>query len=254
MSDAVGAPGRGDMTGRSVLVTGAGGGIGHGIASLLVERGAAVTAVDVKERPPDLEACRYVVADITEPDAPQRLVAEASRGRGLDCLVNAAGVGWFDRDSCVAEMNDRVWDQVLAINLTAPMRLSRAAIPRLPRGGALVHIASIVGLRSADEPLTAYQVSKAGLINLSRALALQLAEQGIRSNTICPGAIETPMLAGIYEGDPTRRERMANRTPIKRLGTPGDVAEACLYLLSDAASFVTGTDLVVDGGWFSILP
>jgi NAD(P)-dependent dehydrogenase (short-subunit alcohol dehydrogenase family) len=102
--------------------------------------------------------------------------------------------------------------------------------------------------------MDAYQVSKAGLISLSRALAVQLAGENIRSNTICPGAIETPMLAGIYEEDPGRRERMAAKTPIRRLGRPEEIAATCLHLLSDEAGFVTGTDAVVDGGWLAVLP
>jgi NAD(P)-dependent dehydrogenase (short-subunit alcohol dehydrogenase family) len=102
--------------------------------------------------------------------------------------------------------------------------------------------------------MDAYQVSKAALISLSRGLAMALAGDGIRSNTVCPGAIETPMLAGIYAADPARRERMRARVPLRRIGRPRDVADACLYLLSDEASYVTGTDLVVDGGWLGVLP
>ena len=118
----------------------------------------------------------------------------------------------------------------------------------------MVHIASVAGLRATDEPMDAYQVSKAALISLSRGLALALAADGVRSNTVCPGAIETPMLAEIYAEDPSRRERMARRVPMGRLGAPADVASACLYLLSDEAAYVTGADLVVDGGWLGILP
>jgi NAD(P)-dependent dehydrogenase (short-subunit alcohol dehydrogenase family) len=118
----------------------------------------------------------------------------------------------------------------------------------------MVHIASIAGLRGMDDPMDAYQVSKAGLISLSRGLAIALAGEGVRSNTVCPGAVDTPLVADIYAEDPRRRDRMAARTPLGRLGTAADVAEACLYLLSDAAGFVTGTDLVIDGGWLSIMP
>jgi NAD(P)-dependent dehydrogenase (short-subunit alcohol dehydrogenase family) len=102
--------------------------------------------------------------------------------------------------------------------------------------------------------MDAYQVSKAGLISLSRGLAMALAADGVRSNTVCPGAIDTPMLADIYAADPQRRERMRRRVPIGRMGRPEDVAQACLHLLSDEASYVTGTDLVVDGGWLGVLP
>ena len=94
----------------------------------------------------------------------------------------------------------------------------------------------------------------AALISLSRGLAMALAGDGIRSNTVCPGAIDTPMLAEIYAADPARRDRMRQRVPLRRMGQPADVAQACLYLLSDEASYVTGTDLVVDGGWLTVLP
>src|SRR5262249_51945887 len=99
----------------------------------------------------------------------------------------------------------------------------------------------------------AYQVSKAALISLSRGLAVNLGPENIRSNTICPGAIETPMVAEIYAEDPGRRERMAAKTPIPRVGTPEDVAATCMHLLSDASSFLPGTDSIVDGGWLAVL-
>lgn len=244
--------------GKRAVVTGAGGGIGLEIAVALANAGAAVTCVDLKDRPAELPTgCEYRQEDVTGAGVPEQAVAAASGGGHLDFLVNAAGVGWFGRDGSVLEIEDGVWEQVLAINLTASMRFARASVPAMRRaggGGSIVHIASLSGLRGMDEPLDAYQVSKAGLVSLSRALAVQLGPEGIRSNTICPGAIETPIVAGIYAEDPQRREQMANRTPIKRLGTPADIASACLYLLSDEASFVTATDLVVDGGWLAILP
>lgn len=239
------------------MVTGAGGGIGLAIASALAGEGASVACVDLKDRPAELPAgCTYLQADITTDGIPEAAVEQASEEGRLDFLVNAAGVGWFGRDGSVLEIEEAVWDQVLAINLTASMRFARAAVPAIRRagGGAMVHIASLSGLRGMDEPLDTYQVSKAGLISLSRALAVQLGPEGIRSNTICPGAIETPIVAQIYDEDPARRERMAARTPIHRLGQPGDIAAACSYLLSPEASFVTATDLVVDGGWLAILP
>jgi NAD(P)-dependent dehydrogenase (short-subunit alcohol dehydrogenase family) len=135
------------------------------------------------------------------------------------------------------------------------MRFARACGPALKRRrGAMVHISSVAGLRGMDDPMDAYQVSKAGLVSLSRGLAMAMAGDGVRSNTVCPGAIDTPMLGPIYDEHPERRERMAARTPLRRIGTAEDVARACLYLLSDEASFITGTDLVVDGGWLAKLP
>ena len=174
----------------------------------------------------------------------------------LDYLVNAAGVGWYDRDGSIVDMDMATWHRVMEINLTAAALMARHAVPCLRRtgsGGAMVHIASVVGLRNmenmlVDGPIDAYQVSKAGMSALSRSLAMQLAPAGIRSNTICPGAVLTPMTAPTYEAEPARADAMIARTPLGRLGMPQDIADACLFLLSDKASFITGIDLVVDGG------
>ncbi len=241
---------------KAAIVTGAGGGCGLEIARRLAGEGAAVFATDLKERPSELpDSCVFIQADVTDAGLPGQLVADACRRHGgLDYLVNAAGVAWFGRDCSVVDIDDETWNRVLEINLTAPMRFARASARALrEREGAMVHIASIAGLRGMDEPMDAYQVSKAGLISLSRGLAMALAADGVRSNTVCPGTVDTPMVERIYSEDPRRRERMIRRTPLRRLGTPADVAEACLYLLSDAASFVTGTDLTLDGGWLSVL-
>jgi NAD(P)-dependent dehydrogenase (short-subunit alcohol dehydrogenase family) len=242
---------------RVAFVTGAGGGMGYRIAADLTRAGARVFAVDVKERPaPDPEGPNrswiYWRFDVTDEDRVAEALGEvfATCDR-IDYVVNAAGVGWFDRDGSVATIDRGVWQTVLDVNLTAAMLVCRHALPlvRQSGGGAFVHLASVAGLRNADDPMDAYQVSKAGLISLSRALALQYGPVGIRSNTICPGAIRTPMVQPLYDKDPARAERMANRTPLRRLGTVADVSSACQFLLSDEAAFITGTDLVVDGGW-----
>jgi NAD(P)-dependent dehydrogenase (short-subunit alcohol dehydrogenase family) len=245
------------FAGRSALVTGAGGGCGLEIARRLAAEGAGVMAVDIKDHPRELpDGCLYLQGDVTDPGLPIRAVEQAIREHGgLDFLVNAAGVAWFDRDGSAVDIDDETWNRVLDVNLTAAMRFARACAPALrERKGAMVHIASIAGLRGMDDPMDAYQVSKAGLISLSRGLAMALAPDGVRSNTVCPGSVDTPLVAGIYSEDPERRQRMIARTPLRRLGTAADVAEACLYLLSDAASFVTGSDLTIDGGWLSVLP
>jgi NAD(P)-dependent dehydrogenase (short-subunit alcohol dehydrogenase family) len=242
---------------RSAIVTGAGGGLGLETARRLSHAGAAVLGVDIKDHPPELpEGCAYLQADVTASGIPEQAVERARREHGgLDYLVNAAGVAWFGRDCSAVDIEDEIWNRVLEINLTAAMRFARASAPSLrQRRGAMVHIASIAGLRGMDDPMDAYQVSKAGVISLSRGLAVALARDGVRSNTICPGTVDTPLVEKIYAEDPRRRQRMIERTPLKRLGTPGDIAQACLYLLSDAASFVTGSDFVIDGGQLAILP
>jgi NAD(P)-dependent dehydrogenase (short-subunit alcohol dehydrogenase family) len=242
---------------RVAFVTGAGGGMGSRIAADLTRAGARVFAADVKEPPPagpDTPdgACTYLRCDVTEEAQVATALAGvfATCGR-LDYVVNGAGVGWFDRDGPVATIDRGVWERVMDVNLTAAMLVCRHALPLLQRtgGGAFVHVASVAGLRNADDPMDAYQVSKAGLISLSRAVALQYGPLRIRSNTICPGAILTPMIQPLYDADPARAGRMADRTPLRRLGTAADVSSACQFLLSDAAAFITGIDLVVDGGW-----
>jgi NAD(P)-dependent dehydrogenase (short-subunit alcohol dehydrogenase family) len=131
--------------------------------------------------------------------------------------------------------------------------LTVAAIPLLRNGTgrSIVNVASTAGIRGMDSPLDAYQVSKAAVVSLSRSLALQLGPDGIRVNTVCPGAILTPMIEPLYEENPARRTNMEERTPLRRLGLPDDIANAILFLLSEQASFITATDLVVDGGWTS---
>ena len=250
------------FAGKACVMTGAGGGMGLAIACALRAEGCAVTAIDLKPEPPEFASAegaagRYVQGDATDEELVARTVAEAFDASGrLDYLVNAAGVGWYGRDGSIAEMEMATWHRVMEINLTASALMSRHAVPFLRRtgaGGSMVHIASVVGLRNMENilvngPIDAYQASKAGLTALSRSLSMQLGPDGIRSNTICPGAVLTPMIAPTYEADPSRADAMIARTPLGRLGLPEDIAHACLFLLSDKASFITGIDLVVDGG------
>ena len=148
-------------------------------------------------------------------------------------------------------VDEKTWQRVIDVNFGVTRRLCIAALPLLRRGAgrAIVNIASIAGLRNMDTPMDAYQVSKAAVVSFTRSLAQQLGPEGIRCNTICPGAILTPMVEPLYAENPRRRESMERRTPLGRLGTPTDIAAAAAFLLSEEASFITGADLVVDGGW-----
>ncbi len=236
----------------TALVTGAGGGIGLAVVQALERRGVQVIAADLKPSPDSLsglEGVRYHSVDLTNVDQRAGLVGLV--GDRLDYLVNAAGVAWFDRDGSALDVSEEVWTQTMAINLDVTRRLTVELLPalRAGRGRSIVHVASIAGLRGMDSPLDAYQVSKAAVISLSRSLAIQLGPEAIRSNTVCPGSILTPMVAPLYNESPARKADMESRTPLRRIGLPEEIAEPICFLLSDQASFITGTDLVVDGGW-----
>jgi NAD(P)-dependent dehydrogenase (short-subunit alcohol dehydrogenase family) len=242
------------VAGSTAIVTGGAGGIGAASVQALSAANVRVLAVDAK--PPaqdlmDLPGTRWIIGDLTTQSVIDQVIEEA--GTALDYLVNAAGVAWFEQDGSVLDLDESIWQQVMSINLDVMRKLSVAAVPLLRRGQgrSMVHVASIAGLRAMDSPLDAYQVSKAAVISMSRALALQLAPDGIRSNTVCPGAILTPMIQHLYIEEPARKTRMEQRTPLGRLGTPEDIASSIMYLLSPQASFVTGIDLVVDGGWIA---
>ncbi len=242
------------VAGSTAIVTGGAGGIGAASVQALSAANVRVLAVDA--RPPaqdlmDLPGTRWIIGDLTTQSVIDQVIEEA--GTALDYLVNAAGVAWFEQDGSVLDLDESIWQQVMSINLDVMRKLSVAAVPLLRRGQgrSMVHVASIAGLRAMDSPLDAYQVSKAAVISMSRALALQLAPDGIRSNTVCPGAILTPMIQHLYIEEPARKTRMEQRTPLGRLGTPEDIASSIMYLLSPQASFVTGIDLVVDGGWIA---
>lgn len=238
------------FAGRAAVVTGAGGGMGLQIARDLLEAGAKVTGIDVKERPGELKGATYAQGDVSD----ARFVAGAIRaafaesGR-LDYLVNAAGVLWFGRDRSLLDIDLDVWNRVIAINLTGCMLTARHAIPLMQRtgGGAMVHFSSTQCLRGDDKPQDAYQAAKAGILALSKSIAIQFAKDKIRSNVILPSATESPMQAR-WQQDPELKRATAAGVPLGRVGTVQDMAHACLFLLSDAASFITGTELLVDGG------
>lgn len=237
---------------RVAFVTGAASGMGHQIARELCAQGARVALVDQAALGSDLDPERTLAlrGDLCDESFVDQAVARAFATWGrLDYLVNAAGVLWFERDGSILDMDLEVWDRVLAINLKSVVHTVRHATPRMIEtgGGAMVHFSSTQALRGDDKPQDAYQASKAAIIALSKTFAIQLAAHEIRSNVIVPGPTHTPMQAR-WDADPSKREAVARALPLGRVGTPRDMANACLFLLSDRASFITGTELLVDGG------
>lgn len=243
-----------DFSGRHAVVTGAGGGMGEAIALSLLKAGAHVTAIDLKPQPESYGACSerlsFYQGDLADAAFVEYVFADAGGKRSsIDYLANVAGVLWFNRDKSVLEMDMDVWDQVFAINLKAVALTSRAAVPfmrKTGRGGAMVHFSTIQWYRGDPKPQDAYQASKAGVCALSKSLAMQLAAEGIRSNAICPGMALTPLQAR-WDNEEVLKA-VAAYAPLGRIGTPQDMANAALFLLSDAASYITGIELAVDGG------
>lgn len=238
---------------KTAVVTGAGGGMGLNIARDLLAAGAHVTMIDLKPEPPaglpDGRA-RYLIGDVTEDTFVFKAVAQAYQETGrLDYLVNAAGVLWFGRDKSLVEIDLDLWDKILAIDLKSMVITARHAVPFMQKtgGGAMVHISSIQCLRGDDKPQDAYQASKAGMLALSKSLAIQFAADRIRSNCILPGPVESPM-QDRWRENPSQKSAIAGAVPLGRVGTTQDMSDAALFLLSDKASYITGTELIVDGG------
>ena len=239
-----------DLTGRKALVTGATGGLGQAIARALHAQGATVALSGT--RPQALEALAVelgeraspVAADLSDKDSVEGLVPAAEAAIGpLDILVNNAGI---TRDNLFMRMKDEEWEQVIAVNLTAAFRLSRAAVKGMMRrrSGRIVNIGSVVG--STGNPGQGnYAAAKAGLVGMTKALAAEVASRGITVNCIAPGFISSPMTDSLNE---KQREGILARVPAGRLGEGAEVAAACIYLASAEAAYVTGHTLHVNGG------
>jgi len=242
-----------DFSGRSAMVTGAGGGMGEAIARALANAGCYVVAVDLKICPESLANTPnvdFLQGDLTNQDFVNTAAQTAyKKHKRLDYLCNVAGVLWFDKDSSVFEMDLEVWDQVFDINLKSMVLTVRACQPLIKKsaaGGATVHFSTVQWMRGDPAPQDAYATSKAAVSAFSRSIAMQMAEDKIRSNVICPGPSLTPMQARWETAE--QKANVANYIPVKRLGTPHDMASTTLFLLSDEASYITGVDIAVDGG------
>jgi len=228
------------------LVTGARGGIGSAAVSAFRDAGFEVVGADREEG-------AEVMADVATPEGAREAVDEAiARHGALHAVFTAHGTsGRQLGDGPVADCSDEAWDAVLDANLRSTFLVCREAVPRLVEagGGALVTLGSVLGLvgGDADFDTVAYATSKAGIVGLTRAIAVRYARDGVRANVVAPGLIRTPMSTRAQE-DPQIRGRLAELQPLTGdLGRPEDVAHAALYLAQ--AEFVTGTVLVVDGGW-----
>jgi 3-oxoacyl-[acyl-carrier protein] reductase len=237
-----------DLTGKTALVTGATGGIGAAVARALHAQGATVAISGTRAAVLETLAAelgeRVLPCDLSDMAAVETLVPSAEEKMAkLDILVANAGV---TKDNLFVQMRDEEWDQVIAVNLTATFRLTRAAVKGMMRKrfGRVIGISSVVGV-TGNPGQGNYTASKAGMIGMMKTVAAEYAKRNVTANCIAPGFIATPMTDKLNE---KQREGILSRVPAGRLGTPVDVAAAAVYLASDEAGYVTGQTLHVNGG------
>lgn len=241
---------------KVVIITGAASGIGKATAILFAEHGAKVVVADI-----DIHGGNQTVAnikaknneaifthtDVTISEDTEQMVEATVKTYGkLDVLFNNAGIAMR---LPVADLSEADWHRCLDVNLTGVFLCAKAAIPAMKQngGGSIINMSSIYGLVGADVR-AAYVASKGAVTNLTRGMALDYAEDNIRVNCICPGFVETPLVAGVVK-DPEEYQKLANKHPMRRLGQPEEIAYGALYLASDESAFVTGIALSIDGGY-----
>ncbi len=250
-----------NLEGRIALVTGAGSGLGQAIAIELAGRGAHVAFTELPDR---LDRARHTLdrieaaggsgvvlaLDVTDLDNVRQVAQTTAAIDGhIDMLVNNAGVN-IRQDAF--DVTEEAWDTVMAIDLKGVFFMAQS-VGRLmrdqsPQGGAIVNIASVMGL-GAYYQRSAYCSAKAGVVNFTKVLALEWAPVNIRVNAICPAFVDTELTRPMFESQPAAYQDILSRTPMRRLGTPEEVASAVAYLCSPEASYVNGLAMTVDGGW-----
>jgi NAD(P)-dependent dehydrogenase (short-subunit alcohol dehydrogenase family) len=251
------------LEGKSALVTGGASGIGRATALAFAREGAWVAVADLtlegaQRTVAEIEAkdgkAVAIACDVTDDDAVRAMVAAAVEAfGGLDCAFNNAGISPYQVNAAgqkIADVAPEAWQRILDVNLTGVWRCLRHEVAqmRTQGGGAIVNTASIAGLLGLPTA-SAYVAAKHGVVGITKTAAIDHAEENIRVNAVCPGYIETPMTEDTMR---RRGARIMARVPMARMGQPGEIAEAVVWLCSDRASFVTGVAWPVDGGYASL--
>lgn len=237
------------LTGKKALITGGASGIGAAVVDLFVRLGAEVCTVDLQSNGAAPAQVHSLRADVSSEEDVRSVTQQAIEAMGtVDVLVNCAGIP--DTYTPTLEQNLTSWQRIVDVDLTGTYLVCKAVGAHMVerRAGAIVNISSIVGLGGFPRR-NAYGAAKAGVIMLTRSLASEWGAMGIRVNCIAPGYIRTPLVDALVDARKVDIDRVERRTPMARMGHPGEIAQAAAYLASDWSSFVTGATLPVDGGW-----
>ena len=240
--------------GKTAIVTGASGGMGLEVSKKLSENNIHVLMLDLQSPSRVFllknKNCHFKKVDVTNFKKMKKFIDDFyKKQKSIDYLINTTGVLWFNKDVSAVDINSDIWDQVFKINLKSMMYLSKIIVPLMKKNkfGSMIHISSIDALSGDDKPQDAYGASKAAMIRLSKSFAVQFASHNIRSNVILPGPIETGMQIR-WKKNPKAKKNLEKFIPLNRVVRPQDISNASIFLLSDQADYITGTEIIVDGG------
>ena len=242
-----------NFSGRTALITGGSGGIGLSIVKKLIKNKIKVIILDINTPSKKILLNKFIEfkkIDLSDYKNLQLCLTELKKKyKKIEYVINAAGVLWFDKDVSLEKIEINTWNKVFSINLNSIVIVLQSILPQMKKNkfGSIVHISSIDALSGDNKPQDAYGSSKAALLRLSKSISIQFASKNIRSNSILPGPIETPMQER-WKKNPESKKNLSKVIPLRRVGKPSDIANSTMFLLSDESSFITGTELIVDGG------
>ncbi|MDC0232595.1 SDR family oxidoreductase [Pelagibacteraceae bacterium] len=237
--------------GKVAVVTGGSGGIGLDVSKKLAKLKIKVLILDIKK--PKISKSKFIYfekVDLSNENEINQAIGKFIKNeKRIDYIINAAGVLWFDKDLGLEKIKTNIWDKVFSINLKSMLIVLKKILPNMKKNkfGSIVNISSIDALSGDDKPQEAYGTSKAAMIRLSKSIAIQYASKNIRSNSILPGPIDTPMQKR-WKKNPNARKNLTKIIPLQRVGKPENIADTVLFLLSEQSCFITGTEIIVDGG------